>query len=100
MRSGYSISWADEANNNLDRIINYLEQNWSNKDIVNFFKKLEKRIEIIKQYPQIFPKSQILKNVHCSVLTKQITIYYSVENEIIRILSLFDTRQDPSKLKI
>jgi plasmid stabilization system protein ParE len=100
MSSIYSFIWTDEAINNLNGIINYLEQNWSLSEKSNFFKKLEKRIGIIKQFPEIFPKSQKSNNVHRSVLTEQITIYYSIEDQIIKILSLFDVRQDPSKLKI
>jgi plasmid stabilization system protein ParE len=100
MNSIYNVSWADEAIDNLNDVINYLEQNWSYKEKTDFFKKLEKRLGIIKQYPEIFPKSQKSNSVYRSVLTEQITIYYSVENKIIKILSLFDVRQDPSKLKI
>lgn len=100
MISGYSVLWTDEAIDNVNAIINYLEQNWSAKEKSDFFKKLEKRLNIIKQYPEIFPKSQKSNNIHRSVLTEQITIYYSLEKQIIKVLSLFDVRQDPAKLKI
>ncbi len=100
MSNTYSVTWTDEAIQNLNGITNYLEQNWSLKEKSDFFKKLEKRLVIIKQYPEIFPSSQKSVNIRHSVLTEQITIYYSVENQIIRILSIFDTRQHPSKLKI
>jgi plasmid stabilization system protein ParE len=100
MSSIYSLFWTDEAIDNMNGIVNYLEQNWTQKEKSDFFKKLEKRTGIIKQYPEIFPKSQKSDKVHRSVLTEQITIYYSVENQIIKILSLFDVRQDPVKLKI
>lgn len=100
MRSGYSIFWTDEANSNYDSIINYLEKNWSIKEKSVFVKKLEKRIELIKKYPEIFPEYRLSKKTFRSVLTEQITIYYSIENQIIKILTLFDVRQNPEKLKI
>lgn len=100
MRSGYSIFWTDEANSNYDSIVNYLEKNWSDKEKSAFVKKLEKRVELIKQYPEIFPASQLSKKAYRSVLTNQITIYYSIENQIIKILALFDVRQNSEKLKI
>ena len=100
MKSIYSVSWTDEAIDNLNGVVNYLEQNWSQKEKTNFFQKLEKRLGIIKQYPEIFPKSPKSNSVYRSVFTEQITVYYSVENQAIKILSLFDVRQDPSKLKV
>lgn len=100
MSSIYSVVWSDESIKNLNSIIDYLVQNWSLKERSDFYKKLEKRIEMIKHYPEIFPQSPQSKSTHRSVLTKQITLYYSVENQVIRILSLFDVRQDPSKLKV
>lgn len=100
MNSGYSIFWTDEANTNYDNIINYLSIHWSIKEKTEFVRKLEKRIEVIKQFPEIFPKSSLYINTHRAVLTEQITIYYSIEKEIIKIYSLFEVRQDPNKLKI
>ena len=100
MNNGYSLFWTNEANDNYDNIIIYLDSNWSIKEKSDFVKKLEKRLEVIKQFPEIFPKSFLYANTHRSVLTEQITIYYSIENQIIKILSLFDVRQDPAKLKI
>jgi len=100
MSSGYSILWTDEANSNYDTIINYLDNNWTIKEKSDFVKKLEKRLEVIKQFPEIFPKSFLSPNTHRSILTEQITFYYSIEKKIIKIYSLFDVRQDPKKLKI
>lgn len=100
MSNGYNIYWTDEANNNYDNIINYLESNWSIKEKSEFVRKLEKRVELIKRFPEIFPKSYLSPNTCRPVLTEQITIYYSIENQIIKILSLFDVRQSPDKIKI
>jgi plasmid stabilization system protein ParE len=100
MSSGYKIFWTDEANTNYESIIEYLSIRWSIKEKTEFVRKLEKRIEVIKQFPEIFPKSNLYLNTHRAVLTEHITIYYSVEKEIIKIYSLFDVRQNPTKLKI
>jgi hypothetical protein len=47
MKSGYKLDWADEALKNLDSIIDYLTIRWTDKEIVNFYKRLEKRLELI-----------------------------------------------------
>lgn len=40
MKSGLKIRWTEEASNNLDSIITYLEDNWTSKELTRFFTKL------------------------------------------------------------
>jgi plasmid stabilization system protein ParE len=100
MKSGYSIDWTVEASNNLDDIIDYLTNRWTDREIINFFKLLEKRLEIILKSPHIFPDSELKTNVKRSVLSKQTTVYFEVKTNSIVILSLFDNRKNPGSLKI
>lgn len=99
MKNGYKIFWTNEAETNLKNILNYLSQNFSDKEIKKFVEKLEQRLKIISLYPKIFRKSGF-KNVHRSVLTKHIAIYYRFEHQRVEIISLFDVRQNPNKLII
>lgn len=98
MKSGYKVIWSDEALENLRNIIYYLETAWTDRELQQFSRKLEARINLIQDRPLLFPLSLIRKNVHRWVLSKQTTIYYLVEKKQIVILSLFDNRQDPKKL--
>lgn len=84
MKSGYDIIWSEEAFKNLEQIIKYLGENLTEKEIKNFIKKLEKRITIISEYPLIFPSTDRIKNLHKSVLTKQIVLYFQFEDESVR----------------
>ncbi len=99
MKSGLKIKWSLEAVQNLDNIIAYLEENWSHKEISRFITKFEKQLSIISTFPLAYPLSK-KKNIHRCVMTKQITIYYAIEDDTIFLLSIFDTRQDPKKLKV
>jgi plasmid stabilization system protein ParE len=100
MKNGLKIRWTDEAINNLESIIVYLESNWTSKELTKFFVKLEKQIQLLSFYPEAYPPSPKCNNVHRCVFSKHLTIYYTVENDHLILLSIFDTRQDPSKLKI
>lgn len=42
------IVWTDEAKNQLDEIITYLEENWTEKEISKFFVRLEECLTEIK----------------------------------------------------
>lgn len=99
MKSGLKIRWTEEATKNLDSIISYLENNWTNKELTRFFTKLEKQLSILSIFPEAFPKSKKKSQVHRCVFIKQLTIYYTVENEHIVLLSIFDNRQNPIKIK-
>ena len=92
------IIFSKNAEKNLIDLLEYLELKWSIKVRDKFISKLDKSIYLIKEEPEIFPKSQINKNQYRCVLSKQTTIYYKYNSKQIRVLSLFDTRQNPIKI--
>ena len=100
MKNGLKIRWTDEATKNLESIIIYLESNWTDKELKKFFQKLEKQILILSNFPEAYPLSQNKKGIHQCVLSKNLTIYYKIKEDSIVLISIFDTRQDPDKLKI
>jgi plasmid stabilization system protein ParE len=83
----------------LDNLLEYLEKKWSTTTKNDFIKKLDKVFSQIKANPNIYPKSQIQKEVHKCVITSQTTIYYSFDHNSIYVITLFDNRQDPGKLQ-
>ena len=86
-----TIIFSKNAEQSLANILEYLEFKWSTKVKEQFIKKLDQS--------DTFPKSQINKNQYRCVVTKQTTLYYRYNSKEIWILSLFDTRQDPTKIK-
>jgi plasmid stabilization system protein ParE len=93
------IVFSKNAEKSLIDLLEYLEFKWSIKVREKFISKLDESIYLIQNKPEIFPKSQINKNQYKCVLSKQTTIYYRYNRKEVRILSLFDTRQNPSKIK-
>ena len=87
------------ATKNALEIAEYIEVKFSLKFRNEFIEKVNKAFELIRSNPEIFPKSEINANRFRFVLTKQTTIYYRFNNSEIRILALFDTRQNPKKIK-
>lgn len=99
MSTGYKIIWSEEADQNVDAVLDYLENNWSEREVSNFITKLQERISLISEQPKLFPKSELIEGARRSVLTKQITVYYRLYSQQIEIIYVFDTRQDPDRLK-
>ncbi|WP_309607975.1 type II toxin-antitoxin system RelE/ParE family toxin [Flavobacterium sp.] len=87
------------AQKNIAKLLEYLELKWSEKVRKEFAVKLYNAIKIIRNNPESFPKSEINSKYNKCVITKQSTIYYRYNLNQVRVLSLFDTRQNPIRIK-
>ena len=102
MKNGFDIEWTHEAEQNLRAIFDYLEAEWTEREIKAFAFKLETNLQIISKHPTIFPYYDKSKKARRCVLSPQTTIYYrdiSTEKKIV-IITLFDNRRNPDSLRI
>jgi plasmid stabilization system protein ParE len=102
MKNGFNIDWASEAERNLSAIFDYLEAQWTQREISNFAIRLETTLQQISEHPTAFPYYSKEKNVRRCVLSPQTTIYYTevpFENRIV-IITLFDNRRNIDNLNI
>jgi len=99
MKNTYKLIWSDEALINLKSIINYLEQRWTKREIKKFSQLLNRQLELIENNPHLFAESDKSKDLRKAVLSRQTTIYYRIINFEIHIITLFDNRQNPDKLR-
>jgi plasmid stabilization system protein ParE len=98
MENTYKLIWSDEALINLKNIIDYLESRWTKREIKRFSQLLDKQLKLIEENPYLFAESDKSHGLRKSVLSRQTTIYYRIINYDIRIISLFDNRQNPQNL--
>jgi plasmid stabilization system protein ParE len=99
MTSGYKVIWSQRASRDLNGIQDYLESKWTEKEIRGFFRNLEKHLELIRENPKLYPAADKWKEVRRCVLSKQTSLYYRIKSRTIEIITLFDNRQNPDKLK-
>lgn len=71
---------------------------WSIKVKNEFIKKLDKNILLIKNQPESFASSKKEKGLRKCIVTKQTILYYRFDKYKIKIVTFFDTRQNPKKL--
>jgi plasmid stabilization system protein ParE len=100
MTNGYNIFWTDHALNELDQTIKYLEESWTNQDVVNFVAKLEDTLALLSKSPELFPKSDIKKGIFRVIIAKHNTLYFRLRGENLEIVSFFSHRQSPRKRKL
>ena len=93
------IILSKRASQKLDKLLLYLESEWSERVKKNFIKKLDRALDILKENPGSSPESRKSPEIHQCVVTKQTTILYRFDRMKIYVITIFDNRQDPRKLK-
>ena len=95
----YNIFWTEEAIQNLEEIIDYLANKWTQKEVDNFKAKLSKQIDLIKRNPRMFPVSEFQPRLRKAVLSKQTSIFYEVGDNVIYLVYIFVNYKDTERLK-
>lgn len=94
------VIWSPLAENDFDLILDYLQQEWNVDVSRKFIDKIEKILNFIIQNPSQYPFVNKKQKIHKCVLTKQNTLFYREHKQFIEVLRIFDTRQNPRKLKL
>ncbi|MFN3754099.1 type II toxin-antitoxin system RelE/ParE family toxin [Flavobacterium sp.] len=100
MKNGYKILWTDFALKELEKTIEYLEENWTEKELKNLAENIEEKLALISRNPNLFQTSDYKKEIRRIVILTYNTLYYRVTNEQIEIISFFSNRQNPRKRKL
>lgn len=93
----YNIIYKKNFYKKLAAIIEYLENEWSEKVVSDFIKKLDKRMITLREQPFIGSVSQSAKGVRGVLITKHNKLFYKISGNKIIILNLYDTRINPKK---
>ncbi len=93
------INWSKNAQEDLESVLKFLQKDWPEKTAHLFLQKLSNKLTMLMQFPDIGRKYSDNNSVRSLVLTKQISIFYLYKEEILTILGLFDTRQNPDNKK-
>jgi len=94
-----SILLSRTAAKKLEILLNYLEEEWSEKVKQNFIVKLDNSLKQISKYPLSCEKSHIKQELYRCLITKQTTLYYTFDTKRIYVVTIFDNRMNPKKLK-
>jgi len=89
------IVWTPQANEGLIKVINYLEINWTKKEILNLEQNINELIKRISKYPEICPATLKYKNVRKGLVDKNNYIIYRIKarTKTIEIINFRGTRQ-------
>lgn len=94
-----TIVLSKTAAKKLELLLKYLEDEWSEKVKYNFIEKLDNSLEQINKHPLSCEKSQLKPQLHRCIITKQTILYYTFDEKRIFVVTIFDNRMHPEKLK-
>lgn len=92
------IIWSPRSKWTFARVIEYLEREWTEKEVFNFVAKTEKKLALIGKGNVKF-RSAGKNNVYEVLVTKHNLLIYRIAETRIELLRFYDTRQNPRKKK-
>lgn len=91
---------SDRAQREYDYLLDYLFEEWGEVVAVKIGEGLFKTMSNIQAYPEHYPIFFKTKKIRRCVASPQTSIFFKVYKDEIVILSIFDNRQSPRKLKL
>ncbi|MFN5629522.1 MAG: type II toxin-antitoxin system RelE/ParE family toxin [Bacteroidota bacterium] len=95
MKNGYRIFWTDFALEELEKTIEYLKENFSEKELKNLAESIEENLILISKNPNLYQVSEAKKDLRRIVILRYNSLYYRIKNDTIEIISFFSNRQNP-----
>jgi plasmid stabilization system protein ParE len=90
------VIWTPEAEASFERVIQYLHENWTDKEIEKFIRATDEVITYITKNPKMFRKTNN-DNVHEALVTPHNLLIYKIYPKRIDLIAFWDTRQNPKK---
>jgi plasmid stabilization system protein ParE len=84
---------------NYDKVIEYLIGNWNITVVNDFVDRFIEARNILSKNAEIYPFENKKKGIRRCVLTKHNIVLFRESGTLVEILMIFDTRQDPKKLR-
>jgi plasmid stabilization system protein ParE len=94
-----ALVWTQRAIQGYDKIVRYLEQHWTDKEVRNFIHESDEFFALLSEYPELLQKTSRRKNIHRGPMNKLTVITYRVKprKQQIELINISGARQKPLK---
>jgi plasmid stabilization system protein ParE len=92
-----TIYWTPNARSTFLKVVDYLNEAWTKREIDNFVNEVEQVLKQISNDPNMFKASKKNKSIRKGFVTKHTSLYYRVKprKKRIELLAFWDNRQNP-----
>lgn len=81
------------------KIVDYILEEWGESAAIQFEKRTETILDLLAIAPHMGPSVNSEKKIRAFQLTSQTRVYYRIKTDRILILTFFDVRQNPNRIK-
>lgn len=89
------VIWTETALETFFKVIDYLFDYWSNKEMEIFENKVDKLIERLASFNQICPESKLFSYRKCTIDEQNSLIYHVADNKLL-LITFIDNRSQHS----
>lgn len=91
------VVWTPQAEKGLDKVLEYLEEEWTEREIQKLEENIKDFLRRIVLFPELYPTSTKLRKVHKGLVDKNNYMVYRVhqEKDLIEIINFRGTKQKP-----
>jgi plasmid stabilization system protein ParE len=72
------VYWTARAKTGLFKVLDYLEENWTRKEILKLEANIDRTLALILSNPEIFPKSERHKHLYKAIIDKNNYFSYRI----------------------
>jgi plasmid stabilization system protein ParE len=95
------ILWTNAAQKSFKKIVDYLEKNWTEKEVRNFVNETYHLLSNLARQPEMCRPSLKRRNVRIGTINKhtQIIYHYQPQKRQIVVLLFWSQKENPAKFK-
>lgn len=97
MEKKYKVYWSKEAKSQVDIILEFLRNKWSEKEADNFLDLLLHFELVITRFPKSFKTSDYFKGCRLGLVHRHVTAIYKISGDEITILTVFNNQSGNEK---
>ncbi|MCR9153609.1 MAG: type II toxin-antitoxin system RelE/ParE family toxin [Bacteroidetes bacterium] len=93
------IIWTPRAEKGFNKIVGYIEENWTQQEVRNFVRESFSFFELLTEHPEILEKSRKQKNVYRGPMDKHNILTYRIKprKKQIELLNIRSAKRIPLK---
>jgi plasmid stabilization system protein ParE len=93
------IVWSIRAEQGYERIVRYLEENWTEKEVSAFVQETMHFLSLLSENPKMLQKSAKSRNLYRGPINRLTMLTYRVKprKKVIELVNIRSTRQKPLK---
>jgi len=93
----YKIIYTERSLVNIQEIKNYLLYKFTQREVDNLYDRLNAFESIVIVFPDMYSQIAGRKQIRRAVLSKQLSVFYTISKESLIITAILDNRMDNSK---